>query len=74
MCTERREIVFRGRSKATGEWVEGNYHHNIRKGCWHGISPKDTNEMVEIYRDSLELKTYDGKWYEFEHFWVVGNH
>ena len=56
----REEIIFRGRSKETGEWVEGNYHHNIRKGSWHGVSPKETNEMTEIYRESLQIKSFNG--------------
>lgn len=62
MSATQREIIFRGRSKETGEWVEGNYHHNIRKGTWHSISPKDTNEPVMIYRESLEMKDWDGNW------------
>lgn len=48
-----REIIFRGRSIDTGQWVEGNYHHNIRKAEFHSISPKETNETIKIYRESL---------------------
>ena len=62
MDTILREIVFRARSTETGEYVEGNYHHNVRKGVWHSISPKDSNEMVKVYRESLEMKGWDGKW------------
>lgn len=57
-----REIIFRGRSKETGEWVEGNYHHNRRKGEYHSISPKETNEEVRIYRESLQMKNYNNEW------------
>jgi hypothetical protein len=57
-----REIIFRARSKETGEWVEGNYHHNKRKGEFHAISPKDTNEMVYVYRESLQMKDWDSNW------------
>lgn len=62
MDTILREIIFRARRIDNGEWVEGNYHHNIRKGKWHGISPKTTNEMFEVYRESLEMKDWDGQW------------
>tara|TARA_R100000656_G_C3952223_1_gene128654 strand:- start:1290 stop:1481 length:192 start_codon:yes stop_codon:yes gene_type:complete len=57
-----REILFRARSKETGEWVEGNYFHNVRKGVSHNISPKDTNQMIEVYRESLHMKNWDGSW------------
>lgn len=60
---EQKEIIFRARRKDNGEWVEGNYHHNIRKGERHSISTKATNIDVEIYRDSLQLKNHLG---EFE--------
>lgn len=53
-----REILFRARRKDNGEWVEGNYHHNIRKGERHTISPKETNEDFEIYRESLQIQNY----------------
>jgi hypothetical protein len=56
-----REILFRGRRKDNGEWVEGNYHHNIRKGEWHGITEKLFNETHLIYRESLQMKDYDGE-------------
>lgn len=55
-----REIIFRARSKETGEWVVGNYHHNKRKGEFHSISPKDTNETIVVYRESLQMLDYDG--------------
>lgn len=61
--TTFREIIFRGRRKDNGEWIEGNYHHNIRKGTWHGITNKESNETHVIYRESLQLKDLDG---EFE--------
>lgn len=58
----RREIIFRARSKETGEWIEGNYHHNIRKGEYHSISPKETNEGHRVYRESLQMKNYNNEW------------
>lgn len=57
-----REIVFRARSKETGEWVEGNYHHNTRKGEAHYVSPKATNEEILVYRESLQMKIWNGEW------------
>lgn len=57
-----REIIFRGRSIETGKWKEGNYHHNVRKGEWHGISEKLTNETYKIYRESLQIKDEEGNW------------
>jgi hypothetical protein len=62
MDTILREIIFRARSIESGEWVEGNYHHNLRKGTFHSISPKSTNEIVHVYRESLQMKDYDGEW------------
>lgn len=59
-----REIIFRGRSKETGEWVEGNYHHNIRKWEYHSIAPKETNIETKIYRESLQIKNYMDEWEE----------
>jgi hypothetical protein len=56
------EILFRGRNVETGEMVVGNYHHNIRKGIYHTIAPKDTNEPVVIYRESLQLRDRCGEW------------
>lgn len=60
--TVMREIIFRARSIETGEWVEGNYHHNLRKVRYHSISPKDTNEEILVYRESLQWKNYAGEW------------
>lgn len=57
-----REIIFRARRKDTGEWVEGNYHHNLRKGEFHSVSPKSTNESHEVYRESLQMKNHIGEW------------
>ncbi len=62
MDTILREIIFRARRIDNGEWVEGNYHHNVRKGTWYGISPKATNETFYVYRESLEMKDWDGQW------------
>jgi len=59
-----REIIFRGRDKESGQWVEGNYHHNLRKGEYHLISPKDTNIGHMIYRESLQMKDRGGEWKE----------
>lgn len=56
-----REIIFRGRSKETGEWVEGNYFHNKRKGEFHAIIVKMSNDTIRIYRESLQLKDIDGE-------------
>ncbi len=56
-----REIIFRGRSKETGEWIEGNYFHNQRKGTSHSIYEMYTNNLHEIYRESLQLKDFDGE-------------
>jgi len=58
----KKEIIFRARRKDNGEWVEGNYHHNIRKGERHTISPKDTNEDFEVYRESLQWRKFDLEW------------
>ena len=58
-----RDIVFRARRKDTGEWVEGNYHHNKRKGVYHLITEFDSNNAYEVYRDSLQMKNYNN---EFE--------
>ncbi len=60
MSTQR-EIIFRGRRKDTGEWIEGNYHHNIRKGEFHIIRDKEHNQEYHIYRESLQLKDFDGE-------------
>lgn len=60
--TKLREIIFRGRGCENGEWEEGNYHHNIRKGEWHGITNKDSNETVMIYRESLQIRGYGAEW------------
>ncbi len=62
MDTILKEIIFRARSKETGEWAEGNYHHNTRKGEFHSISPKSTNEIVYVYRESLQMKDNSGEW------------
>lgn len=59
---EPREIIFRARLKETGEWIEGNYHHNIRKGKWHAINEKPSNAGGEIYRDSLQMKNWADEW------------
>jgi len=56
-----RELIFRGRRKDNGEWMEGNYFHNIRKGKSHNIVNKDSNEWYVIYRESLQLKDWDGE-------------
>jgi len=50
------DVLFRGKSIATGEYVTGNYHHNLRKGVFHAIYDKDTNEETRIYRESLQIK------------------
>jgi len=55
------EVIFRARSKDTGNWIEGNYHHNIRKGEMHTIARKETNIAIEVYRESLQLKDSDGE-------------
>ena len=60
--TTFREIIFRSRRIDTGEWIEGNYHHNIRKGTFHIIRPKDSNEEIEVYREPLQLKNIIGEW------------
>lgn len=58
-----RDIVFRGRDKETGEWIEGNYTHNKRKGTFHTITDFDHNNTYMIYRESLQMKNYNN---EFE--------
>lgn len=60
--TELREVIFRARRKDNGQWEYGNYHHNIRKGKWHGITNKDSNETVEVYRESLQIMGWGGEW------------
>lgn len=57
-----REIVFRGRSKETGEWIEGNYIHNLRKGEFHAIIDKVHNETYHIYRESLQMKNWSNEY------------
>jgi hypothetical protein len=57
--SKQREIIFRGRRKDTGEWVEGNYIHNKRKGEFHIIRNQEFNEDHFIYRESLQLKDFD---------------
>lgn len=57
-----RQIIFRARSKETGEWIEGNYHHNKRKGEYHSISRFDDNIEHTVYRESLQMMDYDNKW------------
>jgi len=56
-----REIVFRARRKDDGEWVEGNYHNNKRKGTFHLITEFDSNYQHLVYRESLQMKDYDGE-------------
>jgi hypothetical protein len=62
MALTFREIIFRGRRKDTGEWIEGNYIHNLRKGEYHAIIDKAHNDTYHIYRESLEMKGWDGEW------------
>lgn len=57
-----REIVFRARRKDNGEWVEGNYHHNKRKGEWHAITEFNSNNQHYIYRESLQMKNWGDEW------------
>lgn len=57
------DIVFRARRKDNGEWIEGNYFHNKRKGESHSISQFDDNVSHLIYRDSLQMKSHDNEWY-----------
>ena len=56
-----RDIIFKGRRKDTGEWIEGNYHHNKRKGTFYSIAEFSTNESYDIYRESLQMKDFDGE-------------
>jgi hypothetical protein len=60
--SEQTIILFRGRRKDNGQWIEGNYHHNIRKGKWHGVRDKDTNIIQEVYFDSLQILSAENKW------------
>lgn len=55
-------IVFRARRKDNGEWIEGNYHHNKRKGTYHTISSFADNIPHEVYRESLHMKDYNDEW------------
>ena len=57
-----REIIFRARRVDDAQLEDGNYHHYNRKGTWHGISNKDTNETVKVYRESLQMKGWGGEW------------
>lgn len=59
----KRDILFRARRRDTGEWVAGNYFHNVRKGVRHTITEKVANEVHDVYRDSLQLMDSSG---EFE--------
>lgn len=65
------EIEFRARKKEDGKWVEGNYHHQLRKGNCHMIADFDHNVFHEIYRESLEIKDYEGKWRSVG-YWLPG--
>jgi len=58
-----RKIEFRGRRKDNGEWIEGNYFHNFRKGESHNIVDFDHNNWYVIYRESLQMRDWGG---EFE--------
>jgi len=58
------DIKFKARRIDNGEWIEGNYHHNIRKGRWHAISSKDDNESHKIYRESLHMFQWGDEWKE----------
>jgi len=66
-----RDIIFRARRKDTGEWVEGNYTHNKRKGTFHLIRDFDHNKEFYVYRESLQMKDYDGVFKDITEF--VGN-
>ena len=57
-----REVLFRGKNEATGEWVEGSYHHRTKKGGWYGISPNESNEIIKIHKESLEIRESDDIW------------
>jgi hypothetical protein len=63
------EILFRARSIETGEWIEGNYMHNKRKGEFHAIINIDTNESHKIYRESLEIKNFENKWKKIDGYY-----
>ena len=57
-----REIIFRGRKKDDGEYIEGNYVHNIRKGTFHAIIDKEHNQTYHIYRESLQMMNWALEW------------
>jgi len=48
-----REILFRGKRVDNGEWVEGNYFHNFRKGESNNIIPFNSNQWHEVIPESI---------------------
>jgi hypothetical protein len=61
-------IIFRGREKTDGKWVEGNYVHYTRNGDYHIIRTAEDGIEYHIYRDSLQIKRMweeeDNGWWE----------
>jgi len=56
-----RIIEFRGRRKDNGAWIIGNYVHNLRKDEFHAICEKESNITHFIYRESLQMRDWDGE-------------
>lgn len=57
-----RVIIFRGRRKDNGEWIEGAFIQKLYKGGYFLIYSYDDGTYHPIYRESLEMKDYDDKW------------
>lgn len=60
--TELTNIAFRARKVDTGEWVEGNWYHNFRKGEHTSICEFGTNNCYPCYRESLQIRNHWGFW------------
>lgn len=60
------EIVFKARRKDNGEWVEGNWVHNKRKGEFIAIREFTTNLDYPVYRESLHIKNKFGFWVQID--------
>lgn len=70
--TEFTNIAFRARRADNGEWVEGNWHHNFRKGEYTSICDFASNMYYRCYRESLQIRNYWGFWVDAEQMLFEG--